>query len=110
MTQLPVNSAIVVSSSDVISSICFRQSVLVTLILANNKFLPLQTVFNVAARLQEFQLMFHTDAVQVFQKVPVDLSGTQADSNMVMIVGHRFRDPKGKSALYVQPSCLVERM
>ena len=53
--------------------------------------------------------MFHTDDAQVFKKVLVNLRGLLRQSNMVMIVGHKIRTPKGVSVLYVQPGNLTEK-
>ena len=101
--EVLVNSVGDVSSSDVISVIRPRQTVLVALILSNNKSVPLQLVSKVAIRFQEFQVLFHTDSAQVFKKVPVDLRGSLEEFDMEMIVGHKIGTRKGFSALYVQP-------
>ena len=66
LTQVPVNSVSVLFSSDFISAIRPGKIILVTLILANSKSVPLQPVSKVAALFQEFQVLFHSDAAQVY--------------------------------------------
>ena len=108
VTFVPVDSVGVVSSADVISAIRPGQTVLVTLMLANNESGALQPVAKVGARCRELQVLFHTDAAQAVGKVPVDLRGALGEADMVTIVGHKFGAPKGIAALYVRPGCLDE--
>ena len=54
----------------------------------------------VDAYCQELQVMFHTDASQEIVEVPVDLIVALVESDMMMIVGHKFGAPKGIFALY----------
>ena len=101
-TEVLDNIEVVLLSSDVISDIIPVLTILVILILTNKKAVSHQLVSKVVAHFQEFQLLFHTDAAQVFKKVPVSLRGLLGQSNMVMIVGHKIRTPKGVSVLYLQ--------
>ena len=96
-------------SSGVISDILPGLTILVILILTNKTSVYHQLVSKVAAQFQEFQLLFQTDDAQVFKKVLVNLRGLLRQSNMVMIVGHKIRTPKGVSVLYVQPGYLTEK-
>jgi len=75
VTYVPVDSAGVVSSADVISAIRPGQTVLVTLMLANNESGALQPVAKVGARCRELQVLFHTDAAQAVGKVLWTLGG-----------------------------------
>ena len=104
-----VNSVGVVSSSDITSAIRPGQTFLFTLMLSNNKSVSLQPVANVAVCFHDLRVMFHTDVAQVVRKVPVDLRGGLVESNMVMLIGHKFRTLKGVIALYVRPVCLTKR-
>ena len=98
-TYVPVNSVGVVSSLDVISVISPGQTVLFTLMLANNKSVSLQPVANVAAGFWELQVLFHTYYTRAFVKVPVNLRGDMGESDMVTPVGHYFGPPNGMSCL-----------
>ena len=72
---VPVNLGDVISSSDVISNIRPRHTVLMTLMLSNNESGSLQYVAKVTSYLREFQVLFHTDSTQEIGKVTVELRG-----------------------------------
>ena len=109
MTRVLVNSVVVVYSPDVISAIGPGQTVLVTLILANNVSGYLELVTKFAAHCQELHVLFRTNVVQAVGKASVDLRGGLVEANMVTLVGHKFGPLKGVSALYVHPGYLSEK-
>ncbi|UQZ88534.1 cysteine desulfurase NifS [Deltaproteobacteria bacterium Smac51] len=73
---------------------------LATFLWANNETGVIFPVEEMAEACAERGIQFHTDAVQVAGKVPMNLSKTKID--MVSISGHKFHAPKGIGALYVR--------
>lgn len=73
---------------------------LVTVMWANNETGTLFPVPEMAKLAHEKGVMFHTDAVQVIGKIPVDVQDTDID--MLSFSGHKLHAPKGIGALYVR--------
>ena len=98
---------------DVISAIKMNETILVTLMLANNETGALQPVREVAQFCRQHDILFHTDAAQAVGKISISIEppiseemGGIGDCDMVTIVGHKFGSPKGIACLYIRPGCL----
>ena len=77
-----------------------EQTILVTIMAANNEIGVLQPVAEIGAIATEREVVFHTDAVQAVGKVPFDVKGTHA--GLVSLSAHKIYGPKGIGALYVR--------
>jgi len=75
-------------------------TVLVSLMWANNETGVLFPVEEAAAIAREKGILFHTDAVQAAGKIPIDMKKSTID--MLSISGHKLHAPKGVAALYVR--------
>lgn len=75
---------------------------LVSIMLANNEtgnLIDVKRAVEMAKAANE-SVIFHTDAVQAFGKIPINVDGLGVD--MMTISGHKINAPKGIGALYVR--------
>lgn len=75
-------------------------TVLVTVMLANNETGVIQPVAELASIARERGVLFHTDAVQAFGKISIDLEALGVD--LASFSGHKVHAPKGIGVLYVR--------
>jgi cysteine desulfurase len=100
VTYLPVDRQGIVSPDEVRQTIR-PETILVSLMAANNEIGTIQPVAEIGAICEEKGVVFHTDAVQWFGKEPFsDID--QFHATLVSICGHKFHGPKGTGALYIR--------
>ncbi len=76
------------------------KTILVSIMYANNEIGVIQPVAEIGKICHERGVLFHTDGVQAFGKVPVNVIADNID--LMSITAHKMYGPKGVGALYVR--------
>ncbi|MBI3852503.1 MAG: cysteine desulfurase [Verrucomicrobia bacterium] len=106
LTTLPVSNEGIVSVDSLAKAIR-PDTILVSIMAANNEIGTIQPVAELGALCRERGVLFHTDAVQWFGKEPF-ASIHQFNADLVSICGHKFHGPKGAGALFVRSPLLPD--
>jgi len=98
VTYLPVDGQGLVDPGDVRTAIR-ADTILITLMHANNEVGTIQPVEAVAAMARARDIVVHTDAAQSVGKIPTDMRELGVD--LLTVAGHKLYAPKGIGALFV---------
>jgi cysteine desulfurase len=77
-----------------------KETTLVTIMHANNEIGTIQQIDKIGKICKEKNVLFHSDIVQSFTKVPIDVKKINID--IASISAHKFHGPKGVGALYIR--------
>ena len=81
-------------------------TLLVTVMFANNEVGTIEPIAEIGALCRERNVLFHTDAVQAVCHVPIDVKVMNID--LMSISAHKFHGPKGIGALYCRKGIVLE--
>ncbi len=93
-------------SKEKISNMIRPETFLVSIMHANNEIGTIEPIEEIAKICKEKNVLFHTDAVQSFGKLPIDLKKIPAD--LLSISSHKIYGPKGVGALFVRAGTKLE--
>ncbi|SEM67466.1 cysteine desulfurase family protein [Lihuaxuella thermophila] len=105
VTYLPVDAYGRVSAEDVKQALTDK-TILVTIMAANNEVGTLQPIKEIGQILKDTPALFHTDAVQLFGKIP--FSVTELGVDLLSVGSHKIYGPKGAAALYIRKGVRIE--
>src|SRR5690625_406680 len=99
VTYLPVNENGQINVSDVERTLT-DQTILVSVMTANNETGVIQPIEEIANLLKDHQAYFHTDAVQAYSMLDINVKENGID--LLTTSGHKLNGPKGIGFLYAQ--------
>jgi cysteine desulfurase len=99
VTRVGVSPEGLVDPADVVAALR-PDTVLVSLIAANNEVGTIQPVAEVGAVCRERGILFHSDAVQAVGRIPVNVDAWKVD--VMSLSAHKMYGPKGVGALYLR--------
>ena len=76
------------------------ETILITIMFANNEIGTIEPIKEIGMIAKEHGILFHTDAVQAFGQVPIDVDEMNID--MLSSSAHKINGPKGIGCLYIR--------
>ena len=99
ITYLDVDENGLVDLEELQKAIC-PETILISVMFANNEIGTIEPVKEIGMIAKEHGVLFHTDAVQAFGQVPIDVNEMNID--MLSSSAHKINGPKGIGFLYIR--------
>ena len=81
-------------------------TILITIMFANNEIGTIEPVKEIGQIAKEHGILFHTDAVQAYTQVPIDVKELNID--LMSASGHKINGPKGIGFIYIKSGINIE--
>lgn len=81
-------------------------TILISIMFANNEIGTIEPIAEIGKIAKEHNIIFHTDAVQAFAHVPIDVEEMNIDA--LSASGHKFNGPKGIGFLYLRSNIRIQ--
>ncbi|MFO8017831.1 MAG: cysteine desulfurase NifS [Promethearchaeia archaeon] len=99
VTYLPVDRNGLIDLKELEDSIT-KNTILISVMFANNEIGTIQPIKKIGKIAKKHDILFHTDAVQAFGKIPIDVDEMNID--LLSVSGHKIYGPKGIGLLYIR--------
>lgn len=99
VTYLPVDENGVVKIEELKKAIR-PETILISVMFANNEIGTIEPIKEIGEIAKEHGILFHTDAVQAFGQLPINVDELHID--MLSSSGHKLNGPKGIGFLYIR--------
>lgn len=83
-------------------------TILISVMFANNEIGTIQPIKEIGAIAREKGILFHTDAVQAYGQLPIDVDDMNID--MLSASGHKLNGPKGIGFLYIRKGIKIRNL
>lgn len=107
ITEIPVDKSGLLCLVDLEAAIT-EDTVLASIQHGNSEIGTVQNITEIGALLKKYNVLFHTDCVQTFGKLPIHVFEMGIDS--LSVSAHKIYGPKGVGACYINPQSRWEQV